>query len=59
MILALHIQLVHSFVEQMPSNTPFSPCTIREMNKLDLHLSNEKPFKKFRNTFKFGLLLLS
>ena len=24
MILALHIQMVHTFVEQMPSNTPFS-----------------------------------
>ena len=38
MILALHIRLVHTIVEQILSNTPF------------LQLRNEKSFKKFRNT---------
>ena len=36
MILFLYIQLVPTFVEQLPSNTPFLPYTIREWNKLDL-----------------------
>ena len=29
MILALHIQLVHTAVEQIPSNTPFSLYHLR------------------------------
>ena len=33
MVVALHIKLVHTFVEQMPSNTPFSLITFdNEMN---------------------------
>ena len=45
MILALHFQLLHTFVQQMFSNTPFFfPY------KLDLQLRNAKFFKKFRNT---------
>ena len=37
------------FCRKVPSNTPFSPYTIREWNKLDLQLCNEKSLKKFRN----------
>ena len=46
MVLALHIQLVHSFVEQMTSNTPFS--LIPFVNGINL---------KFKNTLlKLGRL---
>ena len=47
-MLALHFQLVHTFMEQMP-------WTIPEWNKLDLQLRDAKSFKKFgNNLFKLG-----
>ena len=52
MVLALHIQLVHTFVEQMPSKTTFFPLYQSKTEyKLDLQLRNEKSCQKIRNTY--------